>query len=117
MIDSGTRLNEGPIAQPEVEKAKNESAKFAPYLSYDNYLIENQIGLVNSFEKGRSALQQSATANLNHDRSDRFPTTDAEAAPQVEVKLEPNLDLVEDQNFDPNEGPKFVSQQIRCVGM
>lgn len=89
----------------EKETSNKESAnKFAPYLSYDNYLIENQIGLVNNLEKGRSLLD--GAEKQGKKQSADSPTS---SWPQVEVKVEPNLDLIEDQNFDLNEKAKFVS--------
>ena len=80
-----------------IEESTN---KFAPYLSYDNYLIENQIGLVNNLEKGRSLLDE---------KQHKKRTDSATSWPEVEVKVEANLDLLEDQNFDLNEKAKFVS--------
>lgn len=99
------RLKEERSGEPGVPK-------FAPYLSYDNYLIDNQLALVNSLKITKNVTKTSENKKppLRQDSVvDLADSTSSTDRPLVEVKIEPNLDLVEDQNFDPNEKPQFVS--------
>lgn len=123
LLKNADDVNETEVAAGEVssdepplkEETSGESGvpKFAPYLSYDNYLIDNQIALASSLEIGRNVTRQTAENKkqpLRQDSAvDLADNTSATDRPLVEVKIEPNLDLVEDQNFDPNEKPQFVS--------
>lgn len=108
-IDLNTNTNN------EIMVDKDEAPKFAPFPSYDNYLLENQKNLMANLEGQNTPATTSVittkktfiSVERQTDINEDFSNT-----VEIEVKIENNLDLIEDQNFSNDEKPLFVSWKV-----
>jgi hypothetical protein len=91
---------------------KHEVPKFAPFPSYDNYLLENQKNLMANLEGQNTPATTSVITTkktfISVERQTEIDEDFSNTA-EIEVKIENNLDLIEDQNFSNDEKPLFVS--------
>lgn len=105
-IDLNTNTNN------EIMVDKDEAPKFAPFPSYDNYLLENQKNLMANLEGQNTPATASVITTKKTFISVEKQTEideDFSNTVEIEVKIENNLDLIEDQNFSNDEKPLFVS--------
>lgn len=105
-IDLNTNTNN------EIMVDKDEAPKFAPFPSYDNYLLENQKNLMANLEgQNTPATTSVITTKKTFISVERQTEIDEDFSNtvEIEVKIENNLDLIEDQNFSNDEKPLFVS--------
>lgn len=98
-IDLNTNTNN------EIMVDKDEAPKFAPFPSYDNYLLENQKNLMANLEGQNTPNKKNFISVERQTEIDE----DFSNTVEIEVKIENNLDLIEDQNFSNDEKPLFVS--------
>ena len=88
---------------------KHEAPKFAPFPSYDNYLLENQKNLMANLEGQNTPATTSTKKTFISVEKQTEIDEDFSNTVEIEVKIENNLDLIEDQNFSNDEKPLFVS--------
>lgn len=108
-IDLNTNTNN------EIMVDKDEAPKFAPFPSYDNYLLENQKNLMANLEgQNTPATTSVITTKKTFISVERQTEIDEDFSNtvEIEVKIENNLDLIEDQNFSNDEKPLFVSWKV-----